>query len=76
MPQVSLYIDNETFKKIGKAAKIEKKSISKWVSSKIITSLSNSWPTEWFNLFGSLNDETFTEPDELRFSEDNKREKL
>ena len=53
MPQISLYVDDETLKKVGKAAKIENKSISKWVSSKIKTSLNNSWPEDWFNLFGS-----------------------
>ena len=76
MPQISLYIDDETLKKVGRAAKLENKSISKWVSSRIKTSLSNSWPQDWFTLFGSLNDETFKEPDELNFSEDSKREKL
>ncbi len=76
MPQISLYVDDDTLKKVGEAAKLEKKSISKWVSSKIKTSLSNSWPEDWFNLFGSLHDKTFVPPDELNFNDDSKRDKL
>lgn len=76
MPQISLYVDEETFKKVGRAAKLENKSISKWVSSRIKTSLNNSWPEDWFSLFGSLNDETFKEPNELDINADSKREML
>lgn len=76
MPQISLYVDDETLKKVGRAAKLENKSISKWVSSRIKTSLNNSWPEDWFSLFGSLKDESFKEPDELDIREDSKREKL
>jgi len=74
MPQLSLYIDEDILHKIEKAAKIEKVSISKWVSSKLKNILNNSWPKSYFELFGSICDKTFLKPDNVRFENDNKRE--
>ncbi len=68
MPQISLYIDKNTIKKIEYAAKLENKSDSQWISSKIKSSLENSWPEGWFNLFGSLKDDSFKEPSDLKFN--------
>ncbi len=76
MPQISLYVDNETLKKVEQAAKLEKKTISKWVSSKLKSSLKNDWPREWFNLYGSIKDESFVEAEELSSDKDIKRESL
>ncbi len=76
MPQISLYIDEKTLRKIEKAAKAEKKSISKWVSSKIKSSLENKWPKDYFNLFGSIKDPSFNEPDDLKEKTNLKRESL
>jgi len=76
MPQISLYIDEKTLKKVEKAAKAENKSISKWVSSKLKSSLENKWPKEYFTLFASIKDESFTEPVELEDEANLKREKL
>ncbi|MBK7107346.1 MAG: toxin-antitoxin system, antitoxin component [Ignavibacteriae bacterium] len=76
MPQLSLYVDDDTLKKVAKAAKLENKSISKWVSSKIKSSLSNSWPEDWFSLFGSIYDESFGSIIKLEFKNDSEREFL
>lgn len=76
MPQISLYIDNDTIKKIERAAKLENKSISKWVASRIQLSLEKKWPNDWFSLFGSIKDDSFHEPGELNSADDNIREKL
>ncbi len=76
MPQLSLYIDKEILHKIEKAAKIENLSISKWVSSKLKKILDNSWPNNYFELFGSIDDETFTKPDSMKFEDDVKRESI
>ena len=76
MPQISLYIDNDTIKKIERAAKLENKSISKWVASRIKLSLEKKWPNDWFNLYGSIKDDSFLEPEELNSADDNIREKL
>jgi len=76
MPQISLYVDNETLQKVEHAAKLENKSISKWVSSKLKYSLQNNLPEEWLNLFGSLQDDSFMEQPEANKKYDTKREKL
>jgi hypothetical protein len=76
MPQISLYVDENTLKKVEKAAKIENKTISKWVASKIKSSLESDWSKEWMNLFGSIKDPSFSEPSELKFNDDSSRSKL
>ena len=76
MPQISLYIDKDTIKKIERAAKMENKSISKWAASKIKSSIEEKWPDDWFSLFGAIKDDSFNEPDELNSVNDSLREKL
>lgn len=76
MPQLSLYIDDETLSKIEIAAKISKTSISKWVSERLRESLANSWPENYESLFGAVNDDTFTIEKHKNFSGDLGREQL
>lgn len=76
MPQLSLYIDEETLSKIETAAKINKTSISKWVSERLKESLSNSWPENYGSLFGSVDDDSFIVQERRSFSDDSEREKL
>lgn len=76
MPQISLYIDDDTIKKIKRAAKLENKSISKWVASRLKLSLEKKWPDDWFNLFDSIDDKSFIEPQEVDVKHDLKREIL
>ncbi|MBM4236599.1 MAG: toxin-antitoxin system, antitoxin component [Firmicutes bacterium] len=59
MPQLSIYLDAETIKKIEKAAAIENTSISKWVSARLTGHLENKWPDNYSNLFGSIKDDSF-----------------
>jgi hypothetical protein len=76
MPQLSIYLDAETIKKIEKAAEIENTSISKWVSIRLTGHLENSWPENYFSLFGSIKDDSFCAESINDFSEDVKREEL
>ncbi|NCN09037.1 MAG: toxin-antitoxin system, antitoxin component [Leptospira sp.] len=76
MPQLSLYIDQKTLKKIEDAAKKEKVSISQWAKSKLINSFENTWPDQYFHLYGSIQDESFEKPNQLDFQEDQVRDKL
>lgn len=70
MPQLSLYIDKETLRKIKIAAKLEELSLSKYVVKKLNDVLNNSWPSNFGKLFGSISDETFNEPQKLNFNKD------
>lgn len=76
MPQISLYIEKEILKKVEIAAKLENKSISKWVASQIKSNLRKQYPEDYFSLFGSITDENFIEPNEINFNEDIAKEKL
>ncbi len=73
MPQLSLYIDDDTLSKIETAAKISKTSISKWVSERLKKSLSNNWPENYGSLFGAVNDDTFIIEKHKSFSYDSER---
>lgn len=76
MPQLSLYIDEKTLKKISLAAKIENLSLSKFVVKKLNESIHDSWPENYGNLFGSISDESFSTNDSLKLENDAPREPL
>ncbi len=76
MPQLSLYLDDETLKKVEKAAKLEGTSISKWVTGKLKENLENDWPDNYSSLFGSISDESFCAEAINDFADDAGREDL
>ena len=76
MPQLSLYIDEETLRKLETAAKLENLSISKYVVQKLNETLSASWPNGYADLFGSIQDQSFDVLPSQGFSTDSPRETL
>jgi hypothetical protein len=74
MPQISLYIDEETLRKVENEAKRSHLSISKWVAEQIREKIEPHYPQGYENLFGSVSDESFKRPDSISFSEDSSRE--
>lgn len=76
MPQISLYIDETTLKKVENAALRQHVSISKWVAEQIRSRVEPIYPVHFEDLFGSVADDTFTRPKESAFSSDSKRESL
>lgn len=76
MPQISLYIDDDTLKKISNRAKREGQSISKWVKEKISESITKDWPADYFTLFGSIKDETFSRKQQNKLADDITRQTL
>lgn len=76
MPQLSLYIDDETLSRIETAAKINETSISRWVVERLKESLANNWPENYESLFGAVDDETFVVERPKIFSGDSQREGL
>jgi hypothetical protein len=76
MPQISLYVDQATLEKIEKRAKQNKTSISKWVGNNLKKSLEDDYPEGFFDLFGSIKDDSFVEPDEIDPKYDAPREEL
>jgi hypothetical protein len=76
MPQLSLYIDENTLHKIEMGAKIEHVSISKYVVRKLNESMSNAWPKNYKRLYGAIDDESFEIERMKDFSDDIVRESL
>jgi hypothetical protein len=76
MPQLSLYLDSETLELVEEGARARKLSLSKYVASVLKERAANAWPESIFDLFGSIDDDTFCEPAELSFTDDLERAEL
>ena len=76
MPQISLYIDESTLKKVEYAAQKEHVSISKWVAEQIRSRLDPSYPQDFESLFGSISDSSWVRPQDAPFAADSWRETL
>ena len=76
MPQLSLYFDEPTLKLVGQAAKLSNTSISRWVKKAVIESLNTEWPEGYFNLCGSIKDDSFDIPAEPEMINSTLREEL
>ena len=59
MAQLSLYLDNEIFGKVKNAARLSGISTSKYVATIIQDHFSHEWPKGYYELFGSVSDDTF-----------------
>ena len=64
MPQISLYIDTDTDRRMRKAARAAGVSRSKWAADAIQRKLLDEWPAEFLELNGAWPD--FPTADELR----------
>lgn len=76
MPQVSLYLNDDTFARVRKAAEAESMSVSKWVAKKLNDAMAEEWPDGFDQLFGSIADDTFKAPGREPFVSDAAREIL
>lgn len=74
MPQISLYVDEETLRKVESAAKRQHVSISKWVSEQIRSKIEPVYPLGFEDLFGSLAEDDLVRPDQGAFEKDSQRE--
>lgn len=76
MPQISLYIDEPTLRKVESAALRQHVSISRWVADQIRAKVEPVYPKGYEDLFGSIADESFVEPEETGFASDTQRESM
>ena len=76
MPQLSLYIDEETLRRVEIAARLESVSISKYVVRKLNETLSSLWPQGYETFFGSIRDESYRLSEPPDFAADSTRETL
>ena len=76
MAQLTVYIDDETLKRIEFSARQEKGSVSSWVRRRLTTALDVGWPAGYFDLFGSLKNSGLERPAQIPWDKDRKRAEL
>lgn len=65
MPQISLYIDDETLRKIERAASKNNVSVSKWMAEQIRLSVVAGYPEGYESLFGSVKEGELVRPEQV-----------
>jgi hypothetical protein len=76
MPQLSLYLDTQTLALVEKNAQLERLSLSKYVAGLVKEHVAHNWPTGFWDLFGSIDDDSLCEPSELLSVNDAPRQQL
>ena len=66
MAQLTVYIDDETRKKIETAAKRAGTSVSLWVKRRLSNALETEWPDGYFDCLGALEDARLERPESPR----------
>jgi hypothetical protein len=54
MAQLTIYLDEQSIRRIEEAASAEQLSVSRWVKARLVRSLDGEWPVGYFSLEGSL----------------------
>jgi len=75
MPQISLYIDKTTLKRVEEAAAERQQSISKWVGELIRSRVEPTYPADFENLYGSVS-EPLVRPNQETYDADSPRVSL
>ena len=74
MPQLSLYLDEDSMRLLRERAGEEGVSLSRYAGAAIEERVASSgWPEGYWGLYGSIDDESFSVPDDLDFSLDRPR---
>lgn len=70
MPQLSLYLDEPTMGLLREDARREDLSLSSYARKTIQQRHNSSWPAGFFDLYGSIRDDSFVPPAELPWESD------
>jgi hypothetical protein len=76
MAQLTVYIDEETRRKIEIAARRAETSVSQWVKQRLASALETEWPEGYFELLGSLKGVDIVRPAQPRPEDDVTREPI
>ncbi len=70
MGQLTIYLDQETDRKVKAAARKSKISVSKWVHNAVTASLRDAWPVGFAELYGAIKDKSFEKPGQPKARDD------
>lgn len=76
MAQLTLYLDEDTRRRVEEAAAREKVSVSRWVKDRLRRALEGGWPSGYFELLGCLSGSDLERPGEITLADDSSRETL
>lgn len=76
MNQVTIYVPEDEIRVIKHAARQSKCSVSEWVRDRVGVQVKQRWPGGYFDLFGSLKDETLRRPPQPMAQDDVRRENI
>lgn len=76
MAQLTIYIDEDSIKRIETAAARENSSVSGWVKKRLLQSLEDTWPKEFLAVLGALSESDLQRPVEPETASDAPREPL
>ncbi|MCL1848720.1 MAG: hypothetical protein FWF83_03485 [Clostridiales bacterium] len=76
MPQVSLYLDDDTHHEIAIRAKMSQSSMSKLITDILRAHFSKEWPAGFEHTFASIQDNSFTRQEASAWQLDTPRESL
>jgi plasmid stability protein len=78
MAQLTIYLDEKTQAKARRAAKRAGRSLSGWAREQLSAAADGGehWPEGFWKLSGSIEDDSFEEPEELDAGTDTAREPL
>lgn len=68
MPQLSLYLDDQTMANLRNDAGGCGMTLSKFVASLLKEKTESRWPEGYWSLFGALDDDSFVLPDDIDLS--------
>lgn len=68
MARLTIYLDETTLRRIERAARAERLSVSRWVRNKITGTMRGAWTEHYFELFGSLRDMALERPRSARLT--------
>jgi hypothetical protein len=74
--QLTIYLDDESIRRIEEAAMRDNSSVSRWVKNRLLLSLEDQWPSRYFDLFGALGEDDLQRPPQPDFTLDGPRETL
>ena len=76
MAQLTIYLDDDSFRKVKETAKRDRLSVSRWARRRLIEGLAQTWPSGYFELFGTLADSDLARPPQGKMGDDSPRDAL